>query len=40
MTVYVIADIKVTDDSWIPDYAANVHEYINTVGSIYRVALI
>ena len=26
MTVYVIADIKVTDDGWIPDYAASVRE--------------
>ena len=24
MTVYVIADIKVTDDGWIPAYAASV----------------
>src|SRR6188474_1603638 len=23
MTVYVIADIKVTDDSWVPAYAAS-----------------
>ena len=26
MTVYLIAEVKVTDDAWIPDYAANVHE--------------
>ena len=26
MTVYVIADIKVTDDRWVPAYAASVHE--------------
>jgi len=26
MPVYIIADIKVTDDKWIPDYAANVHD--------------
>ena len=35
MTVYVIADIKVTDDSWIPDYAANVHEIVNKHGGKY-----
>ncbi len=22
MSVYLIADVKVTDDSWIPDYAS------------------
>ncbi len=26
MSVYLIAVVKVTDDSWIPDYAARVHE--------------
>lgn len=26
MTVYLIAEVKVTDDAWIPDYAARVHE--------------
>jgi uncharacterized protein (DUF1330 family) len=25
MSVYLIADIKVTDDGWVPEYAANVH---------------
>src|SRR5258707_15276756 len=29
MTVYVIADIKVTDDGWIPAYAASVHELVH-----------
>ena len=29
MTVYVIADIKVTDDAWIPEYAANVHDIVH-----------
>jgi uncharacterized protein (DUF1330 family) len=29
MTVYLIADIKVTDDVWIPDYAANVHDIVH-----------
>jgi uncharacterized protein (DUF1330 family) len=35
MTVYVIADIKVTDDSWVPDYAANVHEIVHKHGGKY-----
>ena len=26
MTVYLIAEVKVTDDAWIPDYAARVHD--------------
>jgi hypothetical protein len=25
MTVYVIADIKVTDDGWVPAYATSVY---------------
>lgn len=35
MTIYVIADIKVTDDSWIPEYAANVHHIIHKHGGKY-----
>lgn len=35
MTVYVIADVKVTDDSWIPDYAANVHDIVHRHGGKY-----
>ena len=35
MTVYVIADIKVTDDSWVADYAANVHEIVHKHGGKY-----
>jgi uncharacterized protein (DUF1330 family) len=35
MTVYVIADIRVTDDRWIPGYAASVHELVHkSVASI------
>ena len=26
MTVFLIAEVKVTDDAWIPDYAARVHD--------------
>ena len=35
MTVYVIADIKVTDDSWIPDYAAKAHDVVHRHGGKY-----
>lgn len=26
MTVYLIAEIKVTDEAWLPEYIAHVHE--------------
>jgi uncharacterized protein (DUF1330 family) len=32
MTVYVIADIKVTDDGWVPAYAASVHDLVHKHG--------
>ena len=35
MAVYVIADVKVTDDAWIPDYAANVHDIVHKHGGKY-----
>ena len=35
MPVYVIADIKVTDDAWIPDYAASVHDIVHKHGGKY-----
>lgn len=35
MTVYVIADVKVTDDSWIPGYAAEAHEIVHKHGGKY-----
>ena len=35
MTVYLIADIKVTNDSWIPEYAAQVHELVHRHGGRY-----
>ncbi len=39
MTAYVIADIKVNDDSWVPAYAANVHELVHKHGgNIFRAA--
>ena len=35
MTAYVIADIKVTDDKWVPDYAASVHDLVHKHGGKY-----
>src|SRR5262249_57443353 len=35
MTVYVIADIKVTDDGWVPAYAASVHDIVHKHGGKY-----
>ncbi len=35
MSVYVIADIRVTDDTWVPTYAASVHEIVHKHGGKY-----
>jgi uncharacterized protein (DUF1330 family) len=35
MPVYLIADVKVTDDSWVPDYAAKVHDIVHKHGGKY-----
>lgn len=35
MTVYVIADIKVTDDKWVPAYAQSVHDLVHKHGGKY-----
>ncbi|MFT5140778.1 MAG: hypothetical protein ACI9H8_001978 [Lysobacterales bacterium] len=35
MTVYVIADIKVTDDGWVPEYASSVHDIVHRHGGKY-----
>lgn len=35
MTVYLIADVKVTDDAWIPNYAAKVHDIVAKHGGKY-----
>jgi uncharacterized protein (DUF1330 family) len=35
MTVYLIAQVKVTDDGWIPDYAAKVHDLAAKHGGKY-----
>ena len=35
MPAYLIADVKVTDDTWVPDYAARVHEIAARHGGRY-----
>jgi uncharacterized protein (DUF1330 family) len=35
MAHYLIAQVKVTDDSWIPEYAANVHDIVHRHGGKY-----
>jgi uncharacterized protein (DUF1330 family) len=35
MTVYLIAEVKVTDDAWVPEYAAKVHEIVHRHGGKY-----
>ena len=35
MAVYLIADVKVNDDSWIPDYAGKVHDIVHKHGGKY-----
>jgi uncharacterized protein (DUF1330 family) len=35
MTVYMIADIKVTNDKWVPAYAASVHDLVHKHGGKY-----
>jgi uncharacterized protein (DUF1330 family) len=35
MAVYLIADIKVTDDAWLPGYVANVHDIVQSHGGKY-----
>jgi uncharacterized protein (DUF1330 family) len=35
MPVYLIANVKVTDDAWIPEYAARVHEIAARHGGRY-----
>ena len=35
MTVYVIADVKVTNDGWVPAYAASVHDLVHKHGGKY-----
>ena len=35
MSVYIIAEVEVTDDSWIPEYADKVHDIANQYGGKY-----
>jgi uncharacterized protein (DUF1330 family) len=35
MPVYVIADIKITDGAWVPDYATAVHDIVHRHGGRY-----
>lgn len=35
MTVYVIADIQVTDGAWVPGYATEVHDIVHRHGGRY-----
>jgi uncharacterized protein (DUF1330 family) len=35
MSVFLIADIKITDDGWVPEYAANVHKLVEKHGGKY-----
>ncbi len=35
MSVFVIADVLVTDDGWIPEYAEKVHDIVHKQGGKY-----
>jgi uncharacterized protein (DUF1330 family) len=35
MAAFLIADIKITDDKWVPDYAASVHNIVHRHGGKY-----
>ncbi|HEY9658223.1 MAG TPA: DUF1330 domain-containing protein, partial [Allocoleopsis sp.] len=35
MSVYLIADIKVTNDAWLPDYVTHVHDIVRSHGGKY-----
>ena len=35
MAVYLIAYVKVTDEAWLPDYAAKVHDIVHKHGGKY-----
>lgn len=35
MTAFLIAEVKVTDDIWVPDYAAKVHDLAARHGGRY-----
>ena len=35
MPAYLIADIKVTNDGWVPEYATSVHDLVHKHGGRY-----
>lgn len=35
MAAFLIADIKIADDKWVPDYAASVHDIVHKHGGKY-----
>jgi uncharacterized protein (DUF1330 family) len=35
MSVFLVADIKITNDAWVPEYAANVHNFVEKQGGKY-----
>ena len=35
MNVFLIAEVKVTDGAWVPEYAANVHQIAEKFGGKY-----
>ena len=35
MPAYLIANVKVIDDAWLPDYAAKVHDIVHKHGGKY-----
>jgi len=35
MSVFVIADIKINDDGWVPEYATAVHDIVHRHGGRY-----
>ena len=35
MATFLIANIKITDDKWVPDYATNVHDIVHKHGGKY-----
>ncbi|MEO0821652.1 MAG: DUF1330 domain-containing protein [Pseudomonadota bacterium] len=35
MPAYLIADVEITDDAWVPDYAAKVHDIVHKHGGKY-----
>ncbi|MEH6478366.1 MAG: DUF1330 domain-containing protein, partial [Sneathiella sp.] len=35
MSIFLIADIKVTDAGWVPEYATNVHNLVKKHGGKY-----